>query len=164
MRHNLILWITLFVSLLSVFHVEVPGQDARNELDRFELFNNCEPMRLVVEELYDDETEIGLTEERLRFVAESRLRAARLYTADRGGPFLYVKVNVVGPAFSASLEYRKRLLDSASGVSGMATTWDTGATGTHGQDAAYIVTALSGFLDRFLTEYLRVNEKACGGQ
>ena len=165
-RHNLIIGITLFVSLLSVLHVEAPGQDARNELDRFKLFNNCEPMRLVVENLSDDAAEIGLTEERLRFAAESRLRAARLYTADRGTPYyLYVNVHVVGRGVSTSLEYNKMLFDPASGESGMATTWDIGQTGTHGQDAAaFIVSGLSEVLDRFLTEYLRVNEEACGGR
>ena len=33
--------------------------------------------------------------------------------------------------------------------------------GTHGQSAEFIVSNLSGTLDKFLTEYLRMNESAC---
>ena len=60
------------------------------------------------------------------------------------------------------MEYRKQVRDLASGEVNVTTTWDTGATGTHGGDAAYIVSAVSEYLDRFLTQYLRVNEAACG--
>ena len=67
---------------------------------------------------------------------------------------------MVGLAFSISVEYNKRITD-AFGVSGSATTWDSGITGTHGSDAAYIVSLLSQILDKFLAAFLRVNEPAC---
>ena len=44
----------------------------------------------------------------------------------------------------------------------MASTWHSGAVGTHGDDASYILSAVSRYMDRFLVEYLRVNEEACG--
>ena len=53
-------------------------------LDRFKFFNECRLMDLVVED-YDDDDDaeaIGLTAARIRTLAESRLRAARLYDAD----------------------------------------------------------------------------------
>lgn len=46
--------------------------------ERFELFNACRPMRLVVEGLPDRAAAIGLTEQSLQAAAESRLRGARL--------------------------------------------------------------------------------------
>ena len=129
-------------------------------LERFQLFNNCEPMFLVVENLDSGELEIGLTEQRLQAAAESRLRGARLYTSTRG-PYLYVNINTFSVAFSVKLEYNKLLFDAASGSAYPATTWEVGSTGTHGRNAEYIVSVLSGLLDQFLTEYLRVNEAAC---
>ena len=39
--------------------------------------------------------------------------------------------------------------------------WETGSYGTHGGDADYILQAVSERLDRFILEYLRVNETAC---
>ncbi len=140
------------------------GQDAAQLLERFELFNACKPMQLLIEDLHSDAADIGLTKEALQAAAESRLRAARLYTEDyERADFarLYVNVNVVGPAYSISVEYQKTVRDVFRGV-GTATTWDSGSAGTHEGDADYIVSPLSQHLDRFLAAYLRVNEEACG--
>ena len=88
--------------LLAVAMATAPGQDV-TDLDRFQLFNNCEAMRLVVENLPAGAADIGLTEKRLQFAAESRLRGARLYTSDDSQPYLHVNANVVGTAFHISL-------------------------------------------------------------
>ena len=111
------------------------GQDANSELLRFELFNDCNPMKLAVEVLNDDAGKIGLTKARLQAAAESRLRSARLFDSDVTAPWLYVNVNVSGTAFSIRLEYKKLVLDPASGEPGFAATWNTGSTGTHGGKA-----------------------------
>lgn len=151
-------WTLLLALLLAP---AAAGQDAKSDEHlRFELFNDCKPMDLVVERLHDDAGKIGLTKARLQAAAESRLRSARLYDSDAAA-YLYMNVAVASPAFSIRLEYRKRVFDPASVKSGYAATWNTGSTGTHGGDAGYIVSALSEKLDRFLVEYLRVNESAC---
>ena len=140
------------------------GQDAASRQERFELYNTCRPMQLVIEDLSDDADKIALSRESLQAAAESRLRAARLYTEDPKGSnfaYLYVNVNVFGPAFNISLEYKK-LVSDEFGVAGLAPSWDSGGTGTHGKNAGYIVSSLSQYLDRFLAAYLRVNEEACG--
>ena len=54
-------------------------QEAEEEKKRFELYNGCLPMDLVVEVLSDDAKEIGLSREAIQNALESRLRAARLY-------------------------------------------------------------------------------------
>ncbi len=131
------------------------------DYDRFKLWNDCRPMELIVEDLDKDETDIGLTKDAITVAVRSRLRAARLYTAKRGPHYLYINVNVVGTAFSYSVEYKKRVKDRASGLSTFATTWDTGGTGTHGPDASYILSLVSQYVDKFIDEYLRVNEDAC---
>ena len=72
-----------------------------------------------------------------------------------------VNVNVSGRAFNLTLAYKKLLYDQVADETNFATTWDSGAVGTHGGDAAYILSTLAGHMDRFLVEYLRVNESAC---
>ena len=146
--------------LLAVAMATAPVQDV-TDFDRFRLFNNCESMFLLVESLGDDAADIGLTKERLQVAAESRLRGARLFTLDRNRPYLYVNVNVSSRAFSTSLVYTKNMRDLATGITGAASAWERGLTGTHGKDAEYVVSSLSVLLDKFLTEYLRVNESAC---
>ena len=141
------------------------GQDSavQGQIERFELFNACRPMRLVIEGLPDDASTLGLTKEALQAAAESRLRAARLYTEDMAKAdyaFLYVNVNVVGKTFNILVEYEKILTDRF-GVTGKATTWESGGAGTHDWDTSYIVSNLSRYLDKFLAAYLRVNEPAC---
>ena len=133
----------------------------------FELFNACRPTSLIVEDLPERAAEIGLTKERIQTAAESRLRAARLYHPSspslESPSYLYVNVHVVGQAFSISVGYRRWLHNEEFDLGGIASTWHTGATGTHGGDAGYILQTLSEHLDLFIVEYLRANEGACGG-
>ena len=135
---------------------------------RFQLFSDCGPMRLVVEEFPEAAKKIGLTEESIQAAGESRLRSARLYSAV-ADPYLYINVNVAGGGFNVGLEYKKWVSeykkwvsDPLSGEEMPATTWDTGSTGTHGRDPGFILSTASGLLDLFLVEFLRVNEEACG--
>lgn len=156
--------------LLSALALSLPASGARgatveeskNRIARFELFVDCRPMRLVVENLSPDASKIGLTKEAIRAAAESRLRSARLYHSIRSAPYLYINVNVVGRGFSIRLDFRKDVYDPLSGNTGFAITWNTGGAGTHGGSGAnYILSAISRHMDKFLVEFLRVNEKAC---
>ena len=131
--------------------------------DCFRLWNACRPLYLVVEDLNKHAEEIGLTKERIQTAAESRLRAARLYDAEAADHYLYVNVTVARRAFSTRVGYNKLLHDEALGIGGRAETWNTGSTGTHGGDAGYILQDVSEKIDRFVVEYLRVNESACAG-
>ena len=137
--------------------------------DRFRLSNECAPIDLLVEGLDDAAAYIGLTKERIQTLAESRLRAARLYDAE-AEPCLYVRVgvmnseNVRGGAFIIEISFRKYLYDAISEHSASVETWATGGFGTHngdGDDADFILQSLSEYFDRFVLEYLRVNEAAC---
>ena len=135
--------------------------DLDRTIERFELFNNCEPMYLLVENLPPDAAEIGLSKQGVQAAVESRLRSARLYDSSGSSSYLYVNVNVVGAAFGVELEYYQRVLTLESGLRGSAVTWGTGLTGTHGRDANYILSLVSRLMDTFLSKYLRVNEEAC---
>ena len=70
----------------------------------------------------------------------------------------------LGRAFNITLRYNKVLFDSVSDISRLAATWQKGVIGTHGSGAAHIISTLSGAMDLFITEYLRVNESACTGR
>ena len=137
-------------------------EEAVTDVDRFELWTECKPVRLLVENLGEDAAVIGLSREDITVAARSRLRAARIYTPDRVDYKLYIRVSTVGCAFSMSIEFQKRLEDSNSRQSYLATTWNTGSTGTHGKTGkSYILSGLSRHIDRFIDEYLRVNAEAC---
>ena len=128
---------------------------------RFRLLANCEPMGLVVEGLNEAAAKIGLTKETIQAAAESRLRSARLYNRE-GDQYLYINVNVVERAFSISLRYNKQFYDPLSDIVLEAITWTRGTTGIAGSGSGFILSTASGLLDEFLVEYLRVNEAACG--
>lgn len=158
--------------LLSALALSLPASGARgatveeskNRIARFELFVDCLPMRLLVENLPADASKIGLTKEAIRAAAESRLRAARLYRSILSAPYhhLYINVNVVGQSHSIRLDFRKDVYDPLSGNTGFAITWNTSGAGTHGGSGAnFILSTISQYMDEFLVEFLRVNEKAC---
>ena len=135
-----------------------------SDYDRFKLWNDCKPMLLVVEGLANDATAIGLAKEAIEVAVRSRLRAARLYSEDSAEgawSYLYVNVGVVGSAFSITTKYQKVVRDTATELEYMASTWNIGTTGTHGRDSSYILATVAENADKFIDEYLRVNEDAC---
>ena len=117
-------------------------------------------MHLIVEGLPPDAVEIDLTEESIQAALESRLRSARLYDSE-AIDWLYIRVNVLGVAYSIDLRFFKQVHDLDSNETGAAATWDEGSVGMHGGDAGFILSSISRYMDRFLVEFLRVNEEAC---
>ena len=137
------------------------AQDDRTD-GHFTLFNRCRPVALsvVVTGWTEQAHGMGLTEERLRVIAESRLRSARLYTA-RAHSVLFIEVSVVNHAFTTEAAFIKRLFDPVSNQHGLAKTWWEGKTGTHGGNVTVILQSLSEEIDQFILDYLRVNETHC---
>ena len=151
---------------LSSFPIPPPPSSLSDD-DAFGLWNECEPIRLIVESLSsNDAADIDLTEERIQTLAESRLRAARLYDA-AARPYLYVRVGVLvsenrrSGAYTIDVSFEKYLRDGVSDQNGFAATWHIGSYGTHSGDAGVILQYVSEYLDRFVLEYLRVNETVC---
>ena len=126
----------------------------------FALWNECAPIGLLIESLDDDAAAIDLTEERIQTLAESRLRAARLYDTVEGNPYLYIRVTVLnfenrsGGAFHVRMSFNKYLREDVpeywrnemSDLKVLASIWDHGTLGTHGGDA--------GFILQFVSEHL----------
>ena len=93
-------------------------------------------------------------------MAESRLRAARLWT-NQFSVFLSIGVAVFRGAYAYKVTFTKWAYDSSGGRH-LATTWELPsatwpAIGTHGGNADFIMQILSEELDAFILEYLRVN-------
>lgn len=156
---------TLAVVLTAFFHDQAPAEIT--PYDRFRLFNECAPIDLRVEELPPNAADIELTKERIQSLAESRLRAERLLD-EEATAYLYVRIGVLvleneeEGAFSVEVSFKKHLSDSISDLSSYATTWDSGNYGIG--DAGFIMQSLSKYLDRFVLDYQRVNEAACGNR
>ena len=163
----------LALSVLFAFNVYArePTPDESIEIlydirtDLFQLGTRCQPIDLVVEYLSQDAAAIGLAQRSIETLVRSRLRAARIYDESVPTPYLYVNVNVSGLAFNISVQFKKLLCDTDSTPSipicRIATTWDMGGTGTHGQNSQYILQVIPGYIDRFIDEYLRVNADHC---
>ena len=148
------------VALALVLAAPAGAAEKVTEQDRFELSNGCRPMDLVVETLPKAATDIGLTGEAVIVAVRSRLRAARLYDDDASAS-LWVSINAAGVAHGIIVGYFKPVRDEASGISQIAMTWFTGSTGMHGRNSSYVLSAVTGRVDKFIDEYLRVNADAC---
>jgi len=133
--------------------------------NQFTLFTNCQPLAVTVTESSKDGDTIVLTKSDIRAAAESRLRGARIYAPKFSLPFLNVSIIITKDAFSVWLRLIKQLSDGTySQMYGPATTWDDGYIGIHGGGFAggsFVLSSLSQLLDRFIADYLRVNEAAC---
>ena len=117
----------------------------------------------VIEPLSDDAAEIGLTNNRLQTRLELRLRQTGLVPVTAAGEptFLYINVNVVGGAFPIELSFNRTVSFSDAGreyIVQFARVWQTSSAGTHSGHPEYIVIGVDQRLDRFLNEYLRVNQ------
>ena len=138
--------------------------DEVSDWDRFRLWNGCKPVILSV----DVRESIPATKDAIEVAVRSRLRAARLYTEsvdEAAWSALSVAVDSAGQAthtFSVRLTYQKQMRDRATGIENFAAAWQTGAIGTVRRiGQSLIMSAISQHTDRFIDEYLRVNDDAC---
>ena len=130
-------------------------------LDRFQLFNHCQPIGL---EVQVTGSAPGLDQASVQALFESRLRGTRLYNSayseDQIDPFLRVVLlfDDADNLIFAEIAFRKMLSDSKSGTAAVTSSW---ARNLFGGTAALTLTQLPSMADRFLVDYLRVNESAC---
>ena len=158
---RIIICLAVFLCLSSTYAFAANDYQAFKD---FQLFTKCEQIRLVVQHggnLRSDAMKNGLSNESIQNAAESRLRSANLYTNKRLDSYLFVYIHVVGNAHTISVQFNKTVIDKFTGHSFPAPTWDTGSIGTHGNDPGYILSGLSRHIDKFLVEFLRVNDEAC---
>ena len=138
----------------------VGAQETDDRLAAFKLFTNCEAVNLRVGGLHPIADDINLARESLVATAEGRLKEAELY-APEAATYLFINVNFTSEAFDLIMALKKHLHDEYSGERRPATTWATGATGTHGGTSDSILAAIDGAMDKFLAEFQKVNQHAC---
>lgn len=167
MRRLTCLWLAPALLLASV---SASATEEPSDHDYFQLWGACARVSLEVGDLPKDATEIGLRKEDIETAVRSRLRAARLYLDINAAPTLAVFVHVHGSAYSVDVEFWKFVEDETTWskmpkglnrLHGFAPTWEKGALGTHGGDYSYVLSAVGRYADKFIDEYLRVNEDAC---
>ena len=113
------------------------------QADSFRLFTECAPMELAVLVLHDEVEDIGVTEERVRTMAESRLRAADLYggyafdNLDRDEvETLHMGVDTLSvPVYGTHLGLVKPLYDPATDLNREADPLPTGGPAEAGPSA-----------------------------
>ena len=136
--------------------------DAR---ELFQLWNKCRPIGFELK-LYGGKS-LGLTRDTIKTLVRDRLKAARLYTENYEPPEkrLEMLVRVGGPAnpaFSYLMLFIKRMKDEETGLHLDATGWLKDAFGAHQGERAVVLFHISQALDKFIDEYLRVNDTECG--
>ena len=125
---------------------------ARERRERFELFNQCASMHLLV-------FAAGLTE--VSTMVESRFRAERLYSPgfpNAGAAVLTVNANVFRDAYAYRVTFEKSLTDEW-GFTGHAPTYDVYRFYVHWGDGG--MRDLTEAVETFIGDYLRVNAEAC---
>ena len=147
----------------SPFVQEVMAWGARHDTVQF--YTACAPVGLHVFVIDDDEDPIGLTVDRVRTMAESRLRAARLYTSERLSlrARLVLFVRVFRNAYAEVVEIEKRFTDEFTGRTVLRPSVSFPLVmGTPGSNPDFIIMQrLTESVDEIINRYLRVNEADC---
>ena len=150
-------WVPILAAILAV--LPAGASEKAGDLEKWRLWNDCRPVSIRVEPLLEDAKGAGLTEENLRATVESRLRRAGVY-GEEADAHAYVRVSVVGEAFSVRVLFRPRVYRPGLG-SAFVATWGEPATGLHGHDIGHVLEQVVERADRFADNYLRVNAEAC---
>ena len=138
----------------------------QKQVSKFQLFNDCLPVGILVSVSQNDSSSVKLTEQDASDVAELRLRSAGIYGGkDRpaslglGNGYLAIRVDTVGDAFAVGLGFQRAVLRTPE--IGIAITWRSAALGTYSADKKFILGFLRDLVDKFALDYLRANEEAC---
>jgi hypothetical protein len=117
---------------------------------------------VLVEDLPQKATGIGLTTERIKTATELKLRGEGISVPNYSyeDPYLHISINVVYQAFSVEVSLRENVvLKRDKSINCRAATWLNSVTGVHSNDPNYIIAGLQAVLDSFLNDYYKANPK-----
>jgi hypothetical protein len=117
---------------------------------------------VLVEELPQRAFEMGLTSEMIKNEAESKLRREGLSVPSFSyeDPYLYLRISVIGEAFSINLSLRDYVvLKRDRKIACAAATWMNSSTGVHRGDGHVLIEGMQELLDAFLSDLRKVNSK-----
>lgn len=117
---------------------------------------------VLVEELPPLAAQLGLTAEMIKNETESKLRRAGLSVSSFSyeDPYLYLRLSVVGEAFSVIVSLRDYVvLNRDRKITCAAATWLNSSTGIHRDDGNVLLEGLNALLDAFLNDLGQANPK-----
>jgi len=119
---------------------------------------------VLVEITGEEAKAIGLTKEHITSKVELQLRKNGIAVGTNeealaSGLYLYVTCNVIGKAFSVSIEFQREVSYRVGNKlhTIYAPTYIREGTGTHGSKRNYIVQALVDYIDEFSNDFLKSN-------
>ena len=165
----------LFICVLFIHKGAFSDEDAK-------VLKGIDSVRIMIENLPESATKMGITYSRLRTIVELRLRREGITiitgrttkTLEELGyekyieeleklgntPWVYVDLSVVGMAFHIELVIHESvILRRDKSIGCIAITWNNSTTGTHANDPEFIVSCLGKLLDVFLNDYYKANPK-----
>ena len=150
------------IIIIGAFMFASATVQAQESQAKFQLYTACAPVDLSVGYSPLDEGNLRLDESTIATAVRSRLRSARIYT-NKPDPLvsLTVSVYVTGNAYNIQFNFIQVLWNPVTKTAGAAITWIDGNSGTHGYDEGYILEVIRRLVDRFIDEYLEVNDSAC---
>ena len=110
-------------------------------------------------------SKMPITEQEVSSQIELRLRALNIRPASflkrHGKPYLHVIVTLYDRGFNVVLSFRREVSFRVGEkvYRTTADTWSDGTGGTHINDPDFIVRAIIKYLDQFLADYMKANEK-----
>lgn len=131
-------------------------QQKVREQDQFQLFNNCQPVRVSWMPIFGDLVQ----DEAIRAFIEKRLRGAGIHDSEARNFLAVIDFSYFGDFLRFELEYNKFLHDPVSGHTAAAVTWRAGGSAVK-DDFSGILKEVGEMTDRFIVAYLSVNERAC---
>ena len=140
---------------------EVVAEAPHGPADNFHLWTRCAPIIVSLGGVDED------LRESVKGAAESRLRAARLWPRSNSTVATILAIDVSrgeGWTFRISIGIKKLLFDPISGTTGFAYSHNSGGNnyGAYGTAPDETIrNVVADLLDRFIADYLRVNESAC---
>ena len=144
----------LLVCIASYAHAEVSMRDI------FHLRNGCVGVNLEVSYAKEGAAHLRLEKDSIETTARSRLRGARIFNSDTF-THLFVFVHVADSAFFIEVSMYKFLSDDDNNVRLLAKAWNRYSFGVHGNDKQGLLGIIGELTDKFIDEYLRVNEEVC---
>ena len=148
--------------VLALLLVSMAGYAAKYNQQRFQLWNNCEPVELDV--LLLSGAESIVTQKEVYALVSNKLLYAGIRVVRDVNTRLVIYVEKVGLSLYVQVNYVKDFVqDNVSQVKGHAVTWTTSFGIPYARfanlDSTKIPIEVS--VDTFIKEYLRVNADAC---
>jgi hypothetical protein len=153
-------WACLFVVITAV----MLGVTARGADPNVEDLKGIKSLGVVVEELGDEEKDLGLNQDSVKAAISLRLRANRVPISDEKTCYLYVNISALGKQYPRAVSVNVRLYQlavlDASGKRAAVSTWHKSSLSLLGKDTAKNATleTIQEIVDMFSNDYLTANE------